>query len=106
MNKKTILTICIIIAVIAICAIALACKNNKQYMNVSNNSYNMAFYELLENMGDVENYLAKSLVTNDAIQSAETLTYIWRDTGLAQVYLSQIPISNEGLSKTQKFLTK
>ena len=105
-KEKHILTICVILLVISICAIALACRNNKKYMKVSNNEYNQAFYELVDSMIDVENYLAKSLVTNDSDQSAETLMYIWREANLAQVYLSQIPISNEGLSNTQKFLNQ
>ena len=105
-KEKHILTICVVLLVIAICAIAIACKNDKKYIQASNNEYNRAFYELVDGMVDVENYLAKSLVTNDSDQSAETLMYIWREANLAQVYLSQIPISNEGLSNTQKFLNQ
>lgn len=103
---KCLLTICIILLVVAICASALAYKNNKDCTRVSNNSYNLAFYELIDHMEDVENYLAKSLVTKEANHSAETLMYIWREANLAGVYLSQIPISNEGLSNTQKFLNQ
>ena len=106
MKERHIWTICIILLVILVCAIALLYKTNKDYMTVSNNTYNLAFYELVDHMSDVENYLAKSLVTVDADHSVETLTYIWRAANLAEVYLSQIPISNEGLSNTQKFLNQ
>jgi len=106
MDKKYIWTICIILLVIAICASAMAYKLNKDYKTASNNTYNLAFYELVDHMSDVENYLAKSLVTNEADYSTETLTYVWRSANLAEVYLSQIPISNEGLSNTQKFLNQ
>ena len=105
-EKKHILTISVILLVISICGIAFACQNQKKYTRVSNNKYNMAFYELIDEMGSVENYLAKSLITNDSQQSAETLMYVWREANLSQVYLSQIPISNEGLSNTQKFLNQ
>jgi len=105
-DKKHIWTICIILFVIAICAIAMAYKNNRDYKIASNNAYNLAFYELVDHMSDVENYLAKSLVTNEADYSTENLTYVWRSANLAEVYLSQIPISNEGLSNTQKFLNQ
>lgn len=105
-DKKHIWTICIILLVIAICAIAIAYKTNRDYKTVSNNTYNLAFYELVDHMSDVENYLAKALVTNEADHSTETLTYVWRASNLAEVYLSQIPISNEGLSNTQKFLNQ
>ena len=105
-KKKYVWTICFVLFAITICTVALAYENNKNYTTVSNNKYNLAFYELVDHMSDVENYLAKSLVTNDANQSAETLVYIWRAANLAEVYLSQIPISNEGLSNTQKFLNQ
>lgn len=103
---KSLLTICIILLVVAICASALAYKCHQDCTKVSNNSYNLAFYELIDHMEDVENYLAKSLVTKEANHSAETLMYVWREANLAGVYLSQIPISNEGLSNTQKFLNQ
>ncbi len=106
MEKKYIWAICIMLVVITICTIAYAYESNRNYKTISNNTYNLAFYELIDHMSDVENYLAKALVTNDANQSAETLTYVWRATNLAEVYLSQIPISNEGLSNTQKFLNQ
>ena len=105
-KEKYIWTICIILLVIAICASMFAYKINKDYKTVSNNSYNLAFYELIDYMSDVENYLAKSLVTNDSNYSTETLSYIWRAANLAEVHLSQIPIENEGLSNTQKFLNQ
>ena len=105
-KEKHIWTISIILFVITICTTSYAYKINKDYNNVSNNTYNLAFYELIDYMSNVENYLAKSLVTNDAAHSAETLTYVWREANLAEVYLSQIPIQNEGLSNTQKFLNQ
>jgi len=105
-DKMHIWTICIILFVIAICAGLLAYKISRDYKIASNNKYNLAFYELVDYMSDVENYLAKSLVTNEADYSTENLTYIWRSANLAEVYLSQIPISNEGLSNTQKFLNQ
>lgn len=105
-KEKILLTISIILAVISICSITLAFNNNQKYMNTSNNEYNLAFFELIDNMSNVENYLAKSLVTNEATKSAENLMYIWKETNLAEIHLSQIPVSNEGLSKTQKFLNQ
>lgn len=105
-DKKHIWTICIILFVITICAIAISYKTNRDYKTASNNTYNLAFYELIDHMSDVENYLAKSLVTNEGDYSIENLSYVWRSANLAEVYLSQIPISNQGLSNTQKFLNQ
>lgn len=105
-KEKHILTIAVLLFVISIASVAMAYTNNEKYTNTSNNEYNLAFYELISYMEDVENYLAKSLVTVDANHSAETLMYVWRDANLSEVYLSHIPISNEGLSNTQKFLNQ
>lgn len=105
-NEKYIYTICTILFVVAICASAIAYKTNRDYKYSSNNKYNLDFFELVNYMNDVENYLAKSMVTNEAEKSAETLSYIWRSANLAETYLSQIPISNNGLSNTQKFLNQ
>ncbi len=104
--QKHIIALCVIAIIILSCIIFIAYKNNKKYEIVQNNRYNSAFYELVDNMNDVENYLLKSLITTDQVQSAEILIYIWRDASLAQNYLSQIPIKNEGLSNTQKFLNQ
>lgn len=105
-KEKYIYTICTALFVIAICASAIAYKANRDYKWSLNNKYNLAFYELVDYMNDVENYLAKAMVTNEAEKSAETLNYIWRSANLSEVYLSQIPILNKGLSNTQKFLNQ
>ena len=105
-KEKHILTVTIILFVVSIATGALAYTNNEKYMNTSNNEYNLAFFELIDNMEDVENYLAKSLVTVDASYSVQNLMYVWKAANLSEVFLSQIPISNEGLSKTEKFLNQ
>ena len=66
----------------------------------------MAFFEVVDYMENVESYLAKSLITKEAASSSENLILVWRETNLAGAFLSQIPVSTEGLSKTQKFLNQ
>ena len=105
-KEKYLCTITIIVVVIAICAIALACKNYKDYETVKKNKYNMAFFEVVDYMENVESYLAKSLITKEAAASSENLILVWRETNLAGSFLAQIPVSTEGLSKTQKFLNQ
>ena len=48
MKEKYIWTISIILFVITICTTSYAYKINKDYNNVSNNTYNLAFYELVD----------------------------------------------------------
>ena len=105
-KEKYLCTITIIIVVIATCAILIAYKNYKDYEIMKKNKYNMAFFEVVDYMENVESYLAKSLITKEAAASSENLILVWRETNLAGSFLSQIPISTEGLSKTQKFLNQ
>ena len=95
-----------IISAITICAISIAYKNYKDYETIKKNKYNMAFFEVVDYMENVESYLAKSLITKEAAAGSENLILVWRETNLAGSFLSQIPVSSEGLSKTQKFLNQ
>ena len=73
---------------------------------MAENQYNLAFYELVDYMYDVENYLAKSIISSSAENGAKTLMHVWREANLAQVYLAQLPISSNELSNTSKFLNQ
>ena len=105
-KEKYVCTIIIVLAIVALCAMIIAYKNYKDYETVKKNKYNMAFFELVDYMENVESYLAKSLITKEAAASSENLILVWRETNLAGAFLSQIPVSTEGLSKTQKFLNQ
>ena len=105
-KEKHLLTVTVLIAVIAICASVLAYRNYKEYENVKKNKYNMAFFEVVDYAENIETYLAKATITKDAMSSAENLIQVWREANLAGGYLSQIPVSVEGISNTQKFLNQ
>ena len=81
-------------------------KKNESYNNLQLNTYNEAFTNLVNYMNSVESLLAKSMISKSANHSAETLTEVWRDSNLALVYLTRIPISTEELSQTAKFLNQ
>lgn len=78
----------------------------QQYDNANNNNYTEAFSNLVNYVNSVEGYLAKSMVSTTPEHGAKTLTQIWRDSNLAMVYLSRIPLENNGLSQTAKFLNQ
>lgn len=105
-KEKHLCTITVLIGVIALCASVIAYKNYKDYKNTKNNKYNMAFFEVVDYMNNVEVYLAKSLITKEASSSSENLIQVWRESNLAAAYLAQVPVSVEGLSKTEKFLNQ
>lgn len=81
-------------------------KKQIEFRQASENSYNMAFYELVDYVQNVEVYLAKSLITNSPESSSESLTNVWREANLAMGYLSQLPINSHELENTAKFLNQ
>ena len=97
--------ICVLLIIVAILGVILYQKQ-KEYRQASENSYNMAFFELVDYVQNVENYLAKSLISSTPEHGAETLTHLWRESNLAQSYLSRLPIESQELSNTEKFLNQ
>lgn len=95
----------VLISIIVILAL-YAYKKQRQYRQASENSYNLAFFELVDYVDSVEVYLAKSLVSNSPEYGAETLTYVWREANLAQSYLARLPINTSELENTAKFLNQ
>ena len=81
-------------------------KKQIEYRQASENSYNEAFYELVDYVQNVEVYLAKSLISNSPESGADSLTNVWREANLAMAYLAQLPISSNELENTSKFLNQ
>lgn len=81
-------------------------KKQIEYKQVMENQYNMAFFELVDYVQNVENFLAKSLISTTPEHGAETLTNVWREANLASTYLSQLPIASNELANTAKFLNQ
>ncbi len=111
MSKKGIIIVIISIIIIAL-IIAIAVlgynlyKKNNETVLASENAYNQALYELIDYMENVKNYLAKATISTSAKHGAETLTNLWRETNLAQTYLSMLPIESQDLETTEKFLNQ
>ena len=97
--------ICVLLVVVAALVIILY-KKQTEYKQASENSYNMAFYELVDYVQNVETYLAKSMISSTPEHGAETLTHLWRESNLAQAYLSRLPIESQELENTEKFLNQ
>ena len=103
-NTKTILIILLFLFILITGYYAYTLR--EKYVNSRLNMYNEAFSNVVNYVNNVENYLAKAMISKSPEYSAQTLTQIWRDSNLAGVYLSQIPLSTEGLSQTSKFLNQ
>ena len=97
--------ICVLLIIVAILGLILY-KNQTEYKQATENNYNMAFYELVDYVQNVETYLAKSLISSTPEHGAETLTHLWREANLAQTYLGRLPIESQELENTEKFLNQ
>ena len=97
----------IIILLLVISALSLTVYSKQEELTrTSENAYNMAFYELVDYVKNVESYLAKATISTSSEHGAETLTNVWKESNLAQNYLSMLPIESQELEKTQKFLNQ
>ena len=97
----------VITLVVVIAALGLyTYKRERDYHQMTENDYNMAFFELVDYVQNVETYLAKSLISSTPEHGAETLTHVWREANLAQSYLARLPIGSEELSNTSRFLNQ
>ena len=97
----------VITLVVVIAALGIyTYKRERDYRQMTENDYNMAFFELVDYVQNVETYLAKSLISSTPQHGAETLTHVWREANLAQSYLARLPIGSEELSNTSKFLNQ
>ena len=106
LKDRHMLSIIVVLFAIIIILGLYTYKKQREYRQASENAYNMAFYEVVDYVQNVEVYLAKSLITNSPASSAESLTNVWREANLAQAYLAQLPIDSHELENTAKFLNQ
>ena len=106
LRDRHMLTIVVVLVSIIIVLGLYTYKKQREYRQASENSYNLAFFELVDYVESVEAYLAKALVSNSPEHGSETLTYVWREANLAQSYLSRLPINSVELENTAKFLNQ
>ena len=106
LRDRHMLTIVVVLVSIIVVLGLYTYKKQREYRQASENSYNLAFFELVDYVDSVEVYLAKALVSNSPEHGAETLTYVWREANLAQSYLARLPINSSELENTAKFLNQ
>lgn len=106
LKDRHMLSIIVVLFTIIVILGIVIYKKQTEYRQASENQYNMAFYELVDYVQNVETFLAKSLISSSPEHGAETLTHVWREANLAQAYLSRLPIDSVELEKTAKFLNQ
>ncbi len=104
-DRHMLSVVVVLVAIIAILGLYIY-KRQNDYRQASDNSYNLAFFEVVDYVQNVETYLAKSLISTTPSHGAKTLSNVWKEANLAGSYLSQLPIGVEEISNTQKFLNQ
>lgn len=106
LKDRHMLSVIVVLVVIIVGLGIFTYKKQMEYRQTSENNYNMAFFEVVDYVKNVENYLAKALISSTPEHGAETLTRVWRESNLALSYLSRLPMSSNDLSNTAKFLNQ
>lgn len=111
-SNKQIIILSVFVAVLAVMTITFAvlyAVNRKGYNESSinlENVYQRSFYDLVENINNTEAKLGKMLSSNDRQYSQKMLREIHEDTNKAQLNLSYLPISMNGIPDTIKFINQ
>lgn len=71
-----------------------------------NNKYNLAFFNLLNNIQNMEVVLSKTLVGEETWQDSQLFMRLWQESVAAQNNLGQIPVSEATVGRTIKFLNQ
>lgn len=106
LKDRHMLSVIVVLGAIVIGLGLFTYKRERDFRQASENSYNMAFFELVDYVQNVETCLAKSVISTTPEHGAETLTNLWREANLAQSYLASLPIGSEELANTSKFLNQ
>lgn len=104
-NIIWITVVSILIIVIGVLGYNLKVQKEK-YSQTKENEYNMALYEVMDYVQNVKTYLAKTMISKSSEQGAQMLTHVWREANLAQSYLGMLPVENQELENTEKFLNQ
>lgn len=71
-----------------------------------NNKYNLAFFNLLNNIQNVEVILSKTLVGEETWQDSQLFMRLWQEAVAAQNNLGQIPVPDAAVGRTIKYLNQ
>jgi germination protein YpeB len=104
--KPTAIIVSILAITIIVSSFVYTYNLQKKYKTMAENKYNMAFYELVNDVQNMESYLAKAQISTSAKSGAENLTNVWREASIAQSNLSQLPLTSSELGNTSKLLNQ
>lgn len=78
-------------------------KKQKQLVQ---DSYNKAMYELVNYVENVDVLISKARITTTPVELSKTYADIWRQSNLAKENLASLPVNQNAMSNTSKFLAQ
>jgi len=108
MKKAFIITVCCLTAVIVGLSLGLYFNNSALAASNANleNLYQRSFYELVNNVNDIEVDVSKLMVSNDPSSQKKILTSLKQQTTEAQNNLSLLPVDSQTIITTTKFVNE
>jgi len=104
-DRKMYSIVIVVIAAVAIWGL-YQYKHAADLRQKLDNQYNRAFYDMIGYVNNVETLLLKSLITSTPERTSAILQEAWRQANFAQAYLGQLPVAQDVLANTSKFLTQ
>lgn len=108
MKRAFIITVSILSCIIIAMTIALFSTNstlNDTSMNLEN-LYQRSFYDLVNNVNNMEVEVSKLMVTNDSTSQQKSLAKLKQQSSDAENSLSLLPINENVLEKTTRFMNQ
>lgn len=108
MKKVFIITVSILSCVILVLSLFLYSTNvslNSTNMNLEN-LYQRSFYDLVNNVNNMEVEVSKLMVSNDSTSQQKSLSKLKQQSSDAENSLSMLPINENILEKTTRFMNQ
>ena len=110
MKAKGILIVSVVaLASLVIClSIGFAINTSKMQSNANalNNVYERTFYELVDDVNNIEVELSKLSVTEDGIAQQKSLTKLIEKTTSAMNNIAMLPVASNTLNNTSRFINQ
>lgn len=108
MKRAFVITVCILSCVIFILGAFLVSTTNSLTATTASleNLYQRSFYDLVDNVNNMEADVSKLMVSNDSTSQQKILSSIKQKSSDAESDLSLLPVNDNLLEKTSKFMNQ
>ena len=78
----------------------------KRQKQIVQDNYNKSMYELINYVQNVDILISKARITTTPVEASKTYADIWRQSILAKENLASLPVDQNAMSNTSKFLSQ